>query len=240
MYTACLFTWSFPRVPFCRYCTILWAPLIQMCHLDFLSVCSFHNIARRLNVPNVLALSRSVCVCCGSSLRWCGFRPGGLKGDAGGTVCHLLCNCIRTTSHHLLSQVQNPRVRTHAHSPTHMNPRPHTDVHKHAVAWRVEMKYPPHQRYSETSKTQAWRPWPYIWPHDPGIHMDSHTHTHKCLTHTYRCCSLYHCFCFFIPISKALLWLMCSKCDYLNNAALKTTYFPLSITTSFLASAPHG
>lgn len=84
-------------------------------------------------------------VCAWSRWRW-RLCPGGFKGNAGAALCHLLCHCIRVVSHHLLGRVQ---IHTHTH--THLP----TQMYTNTQAWRVEMKYPPHQLHSET-----WRPRP--------------------------------------------------------------------------------
>lgn len=162
----------------------------------------------------------AVCQCAVWSVRWCGGLSWRSKGDAGGMVCHLPRHRIRMISHHLLGGVQNAQTHTHTHPPTRTHTRPHTDVHKHthrSLEGRDEISSSSVLHWD--LETQTWRPWPYIWPHDPGVQMHSRppTHTQKCTpAHT---CTLF--FMTFLPKSKAMLCLMCHKCAYLNICALR-------------------
>lgn len=94
--------------------------------------------------------------------------------------------------------------KTHARHHAHIHPHiwPHTDVRKHTEAWRVEMKYPPHQPYAETRRPR------------PG----DRDHTSDHMTLGYRCTPV-----LFVlsPISKAMLCLTCFKNAYFNIGALK-------------------
>lgn len=137
----------------------------------------------------------AVCQCAVWSVRWCGGLSWRSKGDAGGMVCHLPRHRIRMISHHLLGGVQNAQTHTHTHIHPHVRTHGHTPMYTntHTEAWRVEMKYPPHQSYTET-----WRPRPGDRDHTSD-HMTLgyrctpvRPHTHRnALPHTLARCSLW-------------------------------------------------
>lgn len=148
-----------------------------------------------------------------------GVCPGGLKGMqvAWSAICRAtVLGWYLTTC----SVEFKMHKHTHTHPPTRTHTRPHTDVHKHthrSLEGRDEISSSSVLHWD--LETQTWRPWPYIWPHDPGVQMHSRppTHTQKCTpAHT---CTLF--FMTFLPKSKAMLCLMCHKCAYLNICALR-------------------
>lgn len=190
----------------------------------FASSAAFHTAAK-INMSNMcrnrfgcvyLWVCRTVCVCADWSVRWWGALSWRPKRDAGGTVCHLPCHCIRMVSHHLLGRVQNTRT----HPPTHTATHGCTQAHR-SLEGRDEISSSSALHWDP--ETQTWRPWPYIWPHDPGIQMHS--------------CS----FCPFPPYPKLCCALRVLK--MLISISVhwrKYKHFPLYLTTSFLASVPQG
>lgn len=105
-----------------------------------------------------------VCVCRLISEVMGGLCPGGRNGMqvARSAIC-------RATVLGWYLTTCSAEFKTHAH--IHPHTRPRTDVHKHTEAWRVEMKYPPHQPYTETRRPR------------PG----DRDHTSDHMTLGYRC-----------------------------------------------------
>lgn len=140
-----------------------------------------------------------------------GVCPAGLKGMqvAQSAICHatILGQCLTTCS----VQFQTP-ARTHTN--THMAAHGCTQTHR-SLEGRDEISSS--SVFHWDLKTQTWRPWPYIWPHDPGTRMPTClqicTNAH---THTRTLMSLF----LFFSSSKATLCLIFSKCAYLNITAL--------------------
>lgn len=123
------------------------------------------KVLRKMAVQTCVCVCLWVCVyvCVAWSVSWWGgLCPGGLKGMqvARSAICHatVLGWYLTTCSvefKYTLGTHTHTHMRVHTHAHTHPPTYQHTQMYTNTQAWRVEMKYPPHQPHSET-----WRPRP--------------------------------------------------------------------------------